>query len=150
MARIALLLIEGTGGAKYRDDSTLPPIIATRALPGRQRQAEILTVLDRFHRLTLIRPVEGSTADFSPAQKRKMAPGTVYPHQAFRATGRTVSPVEFPFLPLLVETHSALGDGQLLETIELLLAHMLLTYPKEIKMKSDGEHRALLYSQGSS
>ena len=135
MARIVLILQEGLEGAKFRaNDQIVDRVLPIKALPTQTDQQQIIDVLERFKTLTLIPKIPGSGADFFPAVKKRAAPGTPYPHQAFKVRV-AVGLVELPCLLLLVRLHTGLRDGLLLEAIESMLAASVAQFRDELKLK---------------
>lgn len=125
--------------------------IKSRALPSPRRRAEIVAVLDRYKRLTLVKQLSEHAAQdkWTKVPKEKLPPDTPYPHRVWRPIAiaesgkskvkktlhRFVSPAEFYFIPLMIEKWSACTDGELLEIIERFRAHMYAAFKNEVKFK---------------
>lgn len=122
MVRAANFLTTPLESTKWLTNIGIGKLLASAA-PSPQVQSHVHETLDRLQRLTLVlRTLNTNT--IQPTIKHAV-PGTPYPHQVFRPTAkRVVSPLEFPWLPVVVDRWAHLSDGELLEIMERLMKHM--------------------------
>ncbi|GAA5976956.1 hypothetical protein JCM11641_002208 [Rhodosporidiobolus odoratus] len=148
---------------KCQSDTARSKELSSNKVPNAQIKAIVQQILERFHRLTLIDPLEGEDEwPNTKAGKKMKAAGLKVPHRVWRLSTAEIgsggtkgeggkkatssshadsviafAPVEMYLLPALVwhmeKEFDYLGDGRLLEIIELARIFLHTKFRKVMK-----------------
>ncbi|GAA5992994.1 hypothetical protein JCM5350_004311 [Sporobolomyces pararoseus] len=123
------------------DEAPLPPLASRQT---------VLRILERFKRLSLVPqlPQDAKTDKWPPSTQVQGRPESrmAFPHRVWaipkeqkggKRMTRMLSPVEFMFIPLVIQKFESRRDGDLLEIIEQLRKHIDEAHENQIKDNSD-------------